>query len=116
MDKMRWFIIGNLLGLSLLLAGIAIKENFKTSQEKSSSEHSLRAASENLENVQRVTVKHHISKGFVLSANDVELHFVEKRRVPPDAIVNVNDALGKVTKTDLVEGEIVKDSDLSSHI
>lgn len=40
MDKMRWFIIGNLIGFAVLIGGIALNDSFRqNSQESSSSDN-----------------------------------------------------------------------------
>ncbi len=120
MDRLQWFIVGNLLGIGFLVAGIYIKEsvsNQKPSPETiQSTPRALNAPINQpqvkAETVQAVAALHDIVKGTVLKSTDVSLRDVEKSRVPPDAVIRVQDAIGGTTTSTLLEGEVVTGADL----
>jgi flagella basal body P-ring formation protein FlgA len=120
MDRMQWFIVGNLLGIAVLLAGVYIKESATpkaasdTVQSAPSSATSPGGTPQKpVETVKRVAALHDVVKGTVLKATDVTLRDVEKSRAPANALVDIEDAIGNTTKSTLLEGEVVTGADIA---
>ncbi len=120
MDRLQWFIVGNLLGIGVLIAGIYIKESVSNQKPGSETVQSTPRALNapinqpqvKAETVKAVAALHDIVKGSVLKSTDVSLRDVEKSRVPPDAVIRVQDAIGGTTTSTLLEGEVVTGADL----
>ena len=124
MDKMRWFIIGNLIGFAVLLGGVALNNSFRhneASPARTESETPKDALAvpasepkveEGLDTTSRLVTTRDISKGTILQAGDVELHSVQLKRAKAEGFTDVETALGCKTKVDLVEGEILQPFDL----
>jgi flagella basal body P-ring formation protein FlgA len=117
---MQWFIVGNLLGIAVLLAGVYIKESATpkpatdTVQSAPSSANSPSdTPAKPVETVKRVAALHDIVKGTVLKATDITLREVEKSRAPANALVDIQDAIGNTTKSTLLEGEVVTGADIT---
>ena len=120
MERMQWFIVGNLVGIAVLIAGIYIKESGKSHPDTPPAPYSFSQAAapgntadkKPVETVRCVTALKDIVNGKLLKAGDIGLHDVDKSRVPADAVLNVEDAIGKTTKSTLLEGEVVTAADL----
>ena len=59
-------------------------------------------------------VTHDIAVGTVLAAADVKLAQIPIELAPRDAVTNLDNAVGRITKTDLFEGEMVLDHNLAN--
>ena len=140
MQKMRWFIIGNLIGFAILFCGIAVKERNKDGSDQSTpaateaapsgstgtttfSESQPpavdEAKSESAQNAdansgEGLVTTRDITKGTTLHAGDVELRKIDRKHIKADGFSTVENALGLKTKVDLVEGEVLQTSDLES--
>ncbi len=145
MEKMRWFVIGNLVGLSLLILGIAAREYWRTSTfafggaAKSSTVQTAKktgsgatvpeskaapvSATDNEESsdtaatvpsVRILAASRDIAKGTKLIAGDVILRDVSPKHALAKALTSEREALGKTTKVDLVEGELIRLEDLTN--
>ena len=55
-----------------------------------------------------------VAAGKVLTAEDVTLSEVPVQYAPRDAITNLDDAIGRITKTDLFEGEMILEHNLAN--
>ena len=131
MEKMRWFIVGNLIGFALLFGGIALNDRLKhddsnadKSNESSNPNDQPAKTDANSEPVPppsveegydketRLVTTRDISKGTVLQPSDVELRQVRLKHGKPDGFIEVDTALGRKTRIDLVEGEMLQPVDL----
>ena len=57
---------------------------------------------------------HDVAEGVVLAAADVKLATTPIELAPRDAITNVDNAIGRITKTDLFQGEMILDHNLAN--
>lgn len=138
MEKMRWFIIGNLIGFAILFCGIAVRERMKDSSEHSQAamtdtpasttsksqagkssepkDDSTSSASEpesaNEPEASGLVTTRDITKGTTLHAGDVALRKIDQKHVKANGFTDVESALGRKTKVDLVEGEVLQTVDL----
>jgi len=53
-----------------------------------------------------------VAEGMVLTAEDVTLAEIPVQFAPRDVVTNVDDAVGRISKTDLVEGEMILEHNL----
>ncbi len=92
-DKLRWFIIGNLVGFILLICGVLLNEKIKARfdaspaspgmQTDSGSSADTNEIDSTAHKVERVTVRHDVQKGTLLTVKDVALCAIEeKERLP----------------------------------
>jgi flagella basal body P-ring formation protein FlgA len=116
---MQWFIVGNLLGIAVLLAGVYIKESATPKAATDTVQSAPTSATspgepppKPVDTVKRVAALHDVVKGTVLKATDVTLRDVEKSRAPANALLDVQDAIGNTTKSTLLEGEVVTAADI----
>jgi flagella basal body P-ring formation protein FlgA len=141
MQKMRWFIIGNLIGFAILFCGIAAKEKAKYGGEKTSAatsdaspatpadasssvtapagDQSKPAAepsqsADEANSADGLVTARDITKGTILHAGDVDLRKIDRKHIKAGGFSEVESALGRKTKVDLVEGEVLQTSDLES--
>ncbi|HEY9754968.1 MAG TPA: SAF domain-containing protein [Oculatellaceae cyanobacterium] len=137
MEKMRWFIIGNLIGFAILFCGIAVRERMKDSEQSQtattdtsassasrsqtgesseSKNDSTSSASEpgsaNESEASGLVTTRDITKGTTLHAGDVALRKIDQKHVKANGFTDVESALGRKTKVDLVEGEVLQTVDL----
>ncbi|MFH1186183.1 MAG: SAF domain-containing protein [Chloroflexota bacterium] len=59
-------------------------------------------------------VTHDVAEGSILAAADVTLTEVPIELAPRDAITNLDNAIGRITKTDLLQGEMVLEHNLAN--
>jgi len=59
-------------------------------------------------------VTHDVAEGTVLQAADVTLTEIPIELAPRDTITDLNNAIGRMTKTDLLQGEMVLDHNLAN--
>lgn len=59
-------------------------------------------------------VTHDVAEGTVLQAPDVTLTEIPIELAPRDTITDLNNAIGRITKTDLLQGEMVLDHNLAN--
>jgi len=59
-------------------------------------------------------VTHDVAEGSILAAADVTLTEIPIELAPRDTITNLDNAIGRITKTDLLQGEMVLDHNLAN--
>lgn len=59
-------------------------------------------------------VTHDVAEGAILTANDVTLTEAPIELAPRDAVTNLDNAIGRITKTDLFQGEMILDHNLAN--
>lgn len=105
MNRLQGFFIGNLIGLTILIIGIIVSAPQKLKEQERIDD------AKKIINVVIVTAD--VKAGHKLKEGEIGFLAIEKGKAPPDSLLSFEQAIDKKLVSDMVPGNIIKQSDLA---